>query len=96
MALNLTHSAPADDTLSRWDFAIAHSGADDIPVKKLISGQLVFYRSKSDDKFSPNAKPDLFAGWRIVPGFRYCLVTYVLDQLDHARVKHKSAHGVIR
>ena len=64
---------------------IAHFGVDDIPVKNL--GQLVFYRSKSEDKFSPNAKPGLFAGWRIEPGFSYHMVTYVLDL---AKVKHRS------
>ena len=87
MALNLSHASPADSSLSRWDFGVAHFGVDDNPVKKLILGQLVFYRSKSDDKFSPNAKPGLFAGWRIEPGFTYRPVTYVLDL---AKVKHKS------
>ena len=87
MALSLSHASPADSSLSRWDFGVAHFGVDDIPVKKLILGQLAFYRSKSDDKFSPNAKPGLFAGWRIEPGFSYPLVTYVLDL---AKVKHKS------
>ena len=88
MALNLTHSAPADDTFSRWVFAIAHFGAEEeSPVKKLLLGQLVLHRSKSDDEFNPNAEPGLFAGWRIEPGFGYRLVTYVLDL---AKVKHQS------
>ena len=87
MALKLSHSAPADSSFSRRDFGVARLGADDIPVKKLILGQLVFYRSKSEDKFSPNAKPGLFAGWRNEPGFSYRMVTYVLDL---AKVKRKS------
>ena len=30
MALNLTAAAPQDKNLSRWDFAVAHLGYDDV------------------------------------------------------------------
>ena len=63
MALNLTYAAPQDKDLTRWDFAVAYLGYDDISPIKCVLGQLVFYRSKIGDKFAPNAAPGLFAGW---------------------------------
>ena len=62
MALNLTAASPKDMSMTRWDFAVAHLGYDDIPPIKFVLGQLVFYRSKTSDKFAPNAAPGLFAG----------------------------------
>ena len=55
-------------------------------VKKLILGQLVFYRRKHDSKFGPNAAPGLFAGWRLEPGGIYRDVTFVLH-LEKFRTK---------
>ena len=81
MALNLTYSgsAPQDKSLTRWDFAVAHLGYDDIPPIKRVLGQLVFYRSKIGDKSAPTAAPGLFAGWRLEPGCAYKGVGLVLD-----------------
>ena len=42
-------------------------------------GQLVFYRSKIDDRFAPNTAPGLFAGWRLEPGCSSKGVGLVLD-----------------
>ena len=71
MAINLTYAAPQDKNLTRWDFAVAHLGYDDIPPIKCVLGQLVFYRSKIGDNFEPNAAPGLFAGWRLELGCAY-------------------------
>ena len=68
MALNLTATSPQDKSLTRWDFAVAHLGYDDVPPIKCVLGQLVFIRSKIGDKFAPNAARGLFAGWRLEPG----------------------------
>ena len=38
MALNLTYAAPQDKNLTRWDFAVAHLGYDDIPPIKCVLG----------------------------------------------------------
>ena len=79
MALNLTLRAPQDESCSRWDFNNDDAGRDESHVKKLILGQLVFYRHKHDSKFGPNAAPGLSAGWRLEPGGIYRDVTLVLD-----------------
>ena len=68
MDLNLTAASRQDESLTRWDFAVAHLGYDDIPPIKCVLGQLVFYRSKIGDKSAPNAAPGLFAGWRLEAG----------------------------
>ncbi|OLP93635.1 hypothetical protein AK812_SmicGene24425 [Symbiodinium microadriaticum] len=86
MALNLTLPSPADESCNRWVFMNDDAGRDEVPVKKLLLGQLVFYRNKSDSKFGPNAAPGLFAGWRLEPGCIYRSVTYVLD-LEKLRLK---------
>ena len=86
MALNLTLPSPADESCSRWDFMSNDAGRDEIPVKKLLLGQLVFYRNRNDSKFGPNAAPGLFAGWRLEPGCIYRSVTYVLD-IEKLRMK---------
>ena len=46
-----------------------------------ILGQLVFYRTKFQEKFklSPNASPGLFGGWKIEFGFRYQGTCKVID-----------------
>ena len=75
------------ESLTRWDFAVAHLGYDDIPPIKCVLGQLVFYRSKIGDKFAPNAAPGLFAGWRLEPGCSYKCVGLVLDL---AKLKNRS------
>ena len=41
MAMNLSHPAPLESDLSRWDFAVAHFDAEDVPPWELILGQLV-------------------------------------------------------
>ena len=79
MALNLTLRAPQDESCSRWEFNNDNAGRDESHVKKLILGQLVFYRHKHDSKFRPNAAPGLSAGWRLEPGGIYRDVTLVLD-----------------
>ena len=79
MALNLTAESPQDESLTRWGFAVAHLGFDDIPPIKCVLGQLVFYRSKIGDKLAPNAAPGLFAGWRLELGGSYKGVGLVLD-----------------
>eukprot|EP00439_Symbiodinium_sp_Y106_P039826 s6676_g4.t2 len=79
MALNLTLRAPQDESCSRWEFNNDNAGRDESHVKKLILGQLVFYRHKHDSKFGPNAAPGLSAGWRLEPGGIYRDVTLVLD-----------------
>ncbi|CAE6955300.1 GIP [Symbiodinium natans] len=94
MAMNLSHPAPLESDLSRWDFAVAHFDAEDVPPRELILGQLVFYRARADSKFGPNAKPGLFAGWRLEPGFLYRSVVYVLD-LAKVRFKLGSWEEVI-
>ena len=62
------------------------AGREEVPVKKLLLGQLVFYRHKSESKFGPNAAPGLFAGWRLEPRSIYRSVTFVLD-LEKLRLK---------
>ena len=42
MSLNLTAASPQDKSLTRWEFAVAHLGYDDIPPIKCVLGQLVF------------------------------------------------------
>ena len=84
MALNLTAASPQDKSLTRWDFAVAHLGYDDVPP---MLGQLVFYRSKTGDKFAPNAAPGLFAGWRLEPG---CSCKGVGLVFDVAKLKNRS------
>ena len=86
MALNLTLPSPSDESKSRWDFVIEDAGREEVCVKKLLLGQLVFYRHKNESKFGPNAAPALFAGWRIEPGGIYRSVTLVLD-LEKLRLK---------
>ena len=46
-----------------------------------ILGQLVFYRTKFQEKFklSPNASPGLFGGWKIEFGFRYQGACKIID-----------------
>ncbi len=46
-----------------------------------ILGQLVFYRTKFQEKFklSPNASPGLFGGWKIEFGFRYQGTCKIID-----------------
>ena len=46
-----------------------------------ILGQLVFYRTKYQEKFklSPNASPALFAGWKLEFEFRYQGTCKVVD-----------------
>ena len=48
---------------------------------RLHLGQLVFYRTKFQEKFklSPNASPGLFGGWKIEFGFRYQGACKVID-----------------
>ena len=86
MAMNLTLRAPQDESCSRWDFNNDDAGRDENHVKKLVLGQLVFYRHKHESKFGPNAAPGLFAGWRLEPGGIYRDVTRVLD-LEKLRTK---------
>ena len=78
--------APQDESCSSWVFNNDDAGRDESHVKKLILGQLVFYRHKHDRKFGPNAAPCLFAGWRLEPGGIYRDVTFVLD-LEKLRTK---------
>ena len=94
MAMNFSHPAPLESDLSRWDFAVAHFDAEDVPPRELILSQLVFYRARADSKFGPHAKPGLFAGWRLEPGFLYRSVVRVLD-LAKVRFKHGSWEEVI-
>ena len=81
MALNLAASSPQDKSLTPWDLAVAHLGYVDVPpIKfKCVLGQLVFYRSKTGDKFAPNASRGLVARWRLEPGCSYTGVGMVLD-----------------
>ena len=46
-----------------------------------ILGQLVFYRTKFQEKFklSPNASPGLFGGWKLEFGFRYQGTCKIVD-----------------
>ena len=46
-----------------------------------VLGQLLWYRSKSADKFKSNAIPGMFLGWRIDNGFSYRGVLKVLDDM---------------
>ena len=83
MALNLTYAALQDKDLTRWDFAVAHLGYDDMPPIKCVLGQLVFYRSKIGDKFVPNAPPGLF----LEPG---CAYKGLGLNLDLAKLKNRT------
>ena len=47
-----------------------------------ILGKLLWYRSKTADKFKPNATPGMFLGWRIDNGSFYRGVLEVLDYND--------------
>ena len=86
MAMNLTLRSPQDESRSRWDFNNDDAGREESHVRKLLLGQLVFYRHKHESKFGPNAAPGLFAGWRLEPGGIYRDVTLVLD-LEILRTK---------
>ena len=78
-AMNLTLPAPEDSERSRWDFMTSDAGREDASPRRLLLGQLVFYRHKGDNKFGPNAAPGLFAGWRLEAGGIYRSVVLVLD-----------------
>ena len=49
------------------------------PGPMLALGQLVHYRKLSSDKFTANAVPGIFAGWRFESGLTYRKVVLVLD-----------------
>ena len=71
--------------LTCW--AAAHGG-DDFQGPMEPFGRLCFVRDKGQHPMGANAKPALFAGWRIEAGCRY---RGVLLTLDFERVRTKSA-----
>jgi len=52
---------------------------ENFPGPMLALGQLVHYRKLSSDKFTANAVPGIFAGWRFESGLVYKRVVLVLD-----------------
>ena len=87
MALNLTAASPQDKSLTRWDFAVAHLGYDDIPpIKCGVSWSFAVPRL-AISLTRMNAAPGLFAGWRLEPGCSYKGAGLVLDL---AKLKNRS------